>query len=117
MQKIEFKFNGSGWGYLWLFLWTTFLTIITLGLFFPWTASASMRWFARSTTLNGEKLAFKGTGMGFLGNWLLILVLSIITFGLYMPWGICRIYRWAINNTMYAKNVPVELPDMEPETV
>lgn len=30
-----FVFVGSGLGYLWLLIWTTVVSIVTLGLFFP----------------------------------------------------------------------------------
>jgi uncharacterized membrane protein YjgN (DUF898 family) len=75
---------------------------LTLGLFFPWSASAGMRWITKNTAIDGKQLCFKGTGAGYFGNWLLILILTVITLGIYMPWGICRIYKWAINNTYFA---------------
>ena len=34
-MKRDFEFDGSGFGYLWLCIWTTVLTVITCGLFFP----------------------------------------------------------------------------------
>ncbi len=104
----KFEFNGSGLGFFWLFIWTTVLSIVTLGLSFPWTASATMRWVMGNTTIDGKQLCFKGTGMGFFGNWLLIIILTFVTIGIYTPWGACRITRWAINNTYYAEAGDVE---------
>jgi len=42
-MKRDFEFDGSGFGYLWLCIWTTVLTVITCGLFFPWAYSAQQR--------------------------------------------------------------------------
>lgn len=106
MEQANFEFNGTGLGYIWIFIWTTVLTVVTFGIFFPWAASAAMRWYVGNTTLNGEKLVFQGTGPGFFVNWLIILVLSTVTLGLYAPWGACRIYRWMINNVHIAGALP-----------
>ena len=84
------------------------INVLTLGLFFPWSESAVMRWVTKNKAIDGRQLFFKGTGVGFFGNWLLILIISVITFGMYMPWGTCRIYKWTINNTYYADADDVE---------
>ena len=99
MQTRLFEFRGSGFGYIWVILWTTVVTMVTLGLFFPWAYSAQQRWIASNTYLNGQPLRFDGTGIGFFGQWLLILVLSFITLGIYIPWGYCRFKRWEVENT------------------
>lgn len=44
MAHGKFEFKGTGLGYLWLFIWTTFLLIITLGIFYPWAVTARKRW-------------------------------------------------------------------------
>ena len=44
-----FVFVGSGLGYLWLLIWTTVVSIITVGLFFPWAYSAQQRWICANT--------------------------------------------------------------------
>lgn len=97
-----FEFRGSGLGYIWLLLWTTVVSFLTLGLFFPWAYSAQQRWIASNTYIDGRQLVFNGSGLGLLGTWLLILVLSFITLGLYIPWAYCRIKRWEIENTAFA---------------
>lgn len=64
-MKRDFEFDGSGFGYLWLCIWTTVLTVITCGLFFPWAYSAQQRWICSNTYVNGRQLRFEGTGFGF----------------------------------------------------
>ena len=100
MQTRLFEFRGSGFGYIWVMLWTTVVTMITLGLFFPWAYSAQQRWIASNTYFNGQPLRFDGTGIGFFGQWLLILILTFITLGIYIPWGYCRFKRWELENTV-----------------
>lgn len=75
-MKRDFEFDGSGFGYLWLCIWTTVLTVITCGLFFPWAYSAQQRWICSNTYVNGRQLRFEGTGFGFFFQWLLIMVLT-----------------------------------------
>ena len=60
-----FVFVGSGLGYLWLLIWTTVVSIITVGLFFPWAYSAQQRWICANTYVEGRRLRFDGTGLGF----------------------------------------------------
>lgn len=97
-----FEFRGSGFGYIWLLVWTTVVSILTFGLFFPWAYSAQQRWIASNTYINGRQLVFNGSGLGFLGTWLLIMILSAITLGLYIPWAYCRMKRWEVENTTFA---------------
>ena len=58
-----FVFVGSGLGYLWLLIWTTVVSIITVGLFFPWAYSAQQRWICANTYVEGRRLRFDGTGL------------------------------------------------------
>ncbi|MDR7866834.1 MAG: DUF898 family protein [Sporomusaceae bacterium] len=98
----KFEFRGSGLGYFWLFVWTSLVSIVTFGLFFPWAYSAQQRWIAANTYVGGRQQAFVGSGLGLLGHWLLIMVLTFITFGLYTPWAYCRLKRWEVDNTVFA---------------
>ena len=109
MGQTNFEFRGSGLGYFWLALWTTVLTIITGGLFFPWAISAQKRWQASNTFIGGRQLRFCGTGLSFLWQWILISVFTVITLGIYIPWAVCRVYRWVAKNTMFEDEVPPKL--------
>jgi uncharacterized membrane protein YjgN (DUF898 family) len=108
MAHGKFEFKGSGFGYIWLFIWTTFLTIITFGIFFPWAITATQRWLAANTRIDGKQLCFKGSGAGFFANWLLILILTFLTLGIYAPWGVVRLFRWIVGNTYFADTGDVE---------
>ena len=72
-----FVFVGSGLGYLWLLIWTTVVSIITVGLFFPWAYSAQQRWICANTYVEGRRLRFDGTGLGFFFQWLLLLAFML----------------------------------------
>ncbi|MBA7517372.1 hypothetical protein ES705_09425 [subsurface metagenome] len=108
MPTGKFEFRGKGGGYLWLVIWTSFLCLITSGLFYPWAFCASQKWIAEHTSIDEKQLVFKGTGIGIFGTWLLILLLSVITLGIYAPWGYCRLMRWKTNNLYFAEAGDVE---------
>ena len=108
MPTGKFEFHGKGGSYLWLVIWTTFLCIITGGLFYPWAFCASQKWIAKSTSIDEKQLVFKGTGGGVFGTWLLIVLLSVITAGIYIPWGYCRLMRWKTNNLYFAEAGDIE---------
>lgn len=97
----QFQFKGSGFGYFWLLIWTTVVSVITFGLYFPWAYSAQQRWICRNTYVEGRRLRFEGTGIGFFFQRLIIMVLTTITFGLYAPWGYCQFKRWETENTVF----------------
>ena len=97
-----FEFRGTGFGYLWLLIWTSVISVITLGLYFPWAYSALQRWIADNTYVNDRQLVFTGSGIQFLGHWLLIMILTFITLGLYAPWAYCQLKRWETENTYFA---------------
>jgi len=110
MPQGNFEFQGRGLSFLWLLIWTTLLTLITVGIFTPWAYTAQQKWIARNTTVDGKPLEFTGTGLGLLGNWLLVFILTTITLGIYVPWGYCRLKRWEINNLHFAGGTPFAAP-------
>ena len=71
MPHGKFEFQGTGGSYFWLMIWTSILTALTLGLFWPWAYSIQQRWIAERTFIDGKQLMFNGSGVSFFGNWLL----------------------------------------------
>jgi uncharacterized membrane protein YjgN (DUF898 family)/ribosomal protein L40E len=108
MAHGKFEFIGKGSQYLWLLIWTTVLTILTVGIFGPWAIAAQIRWLVSHIKIDGKQLCFKGSGGGYFANWLLMMFLTIITLGIYLPWGIVRLVRWIVSNTYFADPGDVE---------
>ncbi|MEG0798245.1 MAG: DUF898 family protein [Acidaminococcaceae bacterium] len=101
-MKNSFEFRGGGFGYIWLLLWTTVVSTLTFGLFFPWAYSAQQRWICANTYVEGRQLVFTGSGIGFFAQWVIIILLVLVTCGLYAPWGYCKFKRWETSNTTFA---------------
>lgn len=77
------------------------LTIVTLGLGFPWAYCMTYRWEAKHTVINGRRLRFNGTGMQLFGNWIKWLLLTLITFGIYAFWLDIKLKKWKIKHTEF----------------
>jgi uncharacterized membrane protein YjgN (DUF898 family) len=81
-----------------------FLTIITIGIYWPAMYINLYRYFAGKTILEvAEKeqarLGFDGkTSSGFALLWGQTL-LSILTLGIYLPWAIANCIRFFVNNS------------------
>ena len=108
MAHGKFEFKGTGGSYLWLYIWTAVLTIITAGIFSPWAYSAQQRWISKNTWIDDKQLVFKGTDAGIFGTFLLSILLTLITAGIYAPWGYARLKRWQTNNLYFADPGDVE---------
>lgn len=80
-------------------LFTYLLTLISLGLLFPFAVCYRQKWIARHTIINRKKIVFSGKAMSLVGNYLLWWFLSIITLGIYSLWLPIKIYEWQVKNT------------------
>lgn len=90
LQQIGWKILGA------------LVTLITLGICFPWAYCMIYRWEAKHTVINGHRLAFDGTAMQLFGNWIKWLLLSIITFGIYALWMQIKLKKWQVKHTHFA---------------
>ncbi|MEG0693447.1 MAG: DUF898 family protein, partial [Oscillospiraceae bacterium] len=64
----------------------TLITIVTLGICYPWAVCMKYGWETRHTVVNGRRLAFDGNGAQLFGNWIKWCLLTIITIGIYSFW-------------------------------
>lgn len=78
------------------------VTMLTLGICFPWAICMIYRWEAKHTVINGHRLQFTGTGMQLFGNWIKWLLLSIITLGIYGFWVNIKLMQWKARHTEFA---------------
>jgi|GEM_PF-706008 len=59
---LSMDFTGKPTDYLILLLKTTFLTIVTLGLYYPWARAERLRFLMNHTQLGSHFFSFTGTG-------------------------------------------------------
>lgn len=92
-------------GLLQLIGWTILgwlVTVLTLGICFPWSYTMLFRWEAHHTVINGRRLHFDGTAVQLFGLWIKWLVLVIITLGIYGFWVGISLKKWRVKHTSFA---------------
>ncbi|NEW65679.1 DUF898 family protein [Carnobacteriaceae bacterium zg-84] len=83
-------------------LFGTIITVLTLGICYPWAVCLIYRWKTKHTVIEGHRLIFTGTAMGLFGNWIKWLLLSIITLGIYSFWVGIKLEQWKTKHTFFA---------------
>lgn len=95
------KFDAGLASYIWLLIWTGFVTLITLGIAYPWTMAARYGWKIRHTIINGQRLEFDGTGIQLFGQWIKWWLLMLITLGIYGLWVPIKLEKWRVSHTSF----------------
>ncbi len=78
------------------------VTVLSLGLLFPWAFCMIYSWETKHTVINGHRLTFDGTALQLFGNWIKWLLLTIITLGIYGFWVNIKLKQWKIKHTHFA---------------
>lgn len=80
------SFQGSGSQLFGIQIINLFLTMITLGLYYPWAKAAYLKYMYQSTEYGGSRFAFEGTGKemfkGFIKAFLIIALMYAVLMGL-----------------------------------
>lgn len=71
----ELKFKGTGGKLFSTLIVNWILTVITLGLYYPWAKVNLLKYMYESTTFNDEEFEFKGTGKEMFIGFLKVIVL------------------------------------------
>lgn len=103
MQR-RIQFTGTGGGLFIRFLGGMLLTLVTLGLGYPWFIVILWRYMEKNTSLETEsgpvKFEFRGTGGGLFVTFIVGYLLTCITFGIYGPWFTCKLIRFFADNSV-----------------
>lgn len=75
------------------------ITVLTLGVCYPFAPVLRERWRAKHTIVDGQRLNFTGSALGLFGLWLKWFFLCIITIGIYSFWVAPRIQKWKTEHT------------------
>lgn len=80
----------------------TIITVLTLGICYPWALCMMYGYRINHTVIEGRRLKFSGSATGLFGNWIKWLFLCIITIGIYSFWLGIALEKWKVKNTSFA---------------
>ena len=99
-QEYKLDFHGKGSDFFGIIIVNWLLTIVTLGIYYPWAKAKQLQYIYSATSLNGDSFSFHGTGKemfkGFIKAILIFGTLyGILILAMYlkMPfWGLFLFY-------------------------
>lgn len=89
-------FQLIGWSIL-----GSLITLVTLGICYPWALCMVYGWEINHTVVEGRRLKFTGSAFGLFGHWIKWLIFIIITFGIYTFWVFIALKKWKVQNTIF----------------
>lgn len=100
-MKNESYFDGGLFQLIGWKLLGGLITLITLGICYPWAVCMVYNWEVKHTVIEGKRLEFDGKAIGLFGNWIKWLLLTIITFGIYGFWVNIKLKKWITKHTHF----------------
>ncbi len=76
--RLPIRFTGSGSEYFRIWIVNLLLTIVTIGIYFPWAKVRRLRYFHGNTLVDGHALDFHGSPVKMLKGYMLVGVLFIL---------------------------------------
>ncbi len=95
-------YRGGLLGHFFFNLLLKLVTIVTLGIAWPFLATAKLKYVTSRTYINGEKQIFDGNPMQLFGKYILWLFLTVITLGVYSFWLKTNVKKWTTKHTHFA---------------
>lgn len=102
VEKTESYFDGGLLQMIGYSILAFFMTLLTLGLCYPWAVCMLQNWRIKHTVIEGRRLRFDGTGIGLFGNYIKWWLLSIVTIGIYALWLPIKMEKWVTKHTFFA---------------
>ena len=101
----RFTFDGGAATYIGTGLLGFLITVLTLGICYPFALVLGERWRAKHSFIDGQRLVFTGTAIGLFGLWIKWFLLIVITLGIYVFWVVPRITAWKWEHTNFESAV------------
>jgi uncharacterized membrane protein YjgN (DUF898 family) len=98
-QSKNFTFDGEIGSYIGTLFLSILLTIVTLGIAYPWALVMRQQWITNHTLVDGRRLKFLGSGTELFGLYIIWFILIVITLGIYSLWVGPKITKWVVENT------------------
>lgn len=83
-DKYEISFKGNGGEYFTIVIVNWLLTVITLGLYYPWAKARNLQYMYSATEFNNVPFVFHGTGKEMFKGFIKALLLLVIIYGLFL---------------------------------
>ena len=77
------------------------ITIVTLGICYPWAVCMVYNWEIKHTVVDGKRMEFDGKAIQLFGNWIKWFFLTIITIGIYGFWLDIKVKKWKTKHTHF----------------
>lgn len=83
-KKMDYKldFKGEGKAFFGIVIVNWLLTIVTLGIYYPWAKAKTLQFMFGQTTLNDDAFAFHGTGKEMFKGFIKVIIIFAILFGI-----------------------------------
>ena len=82
-QNYSLEFHGKGSEFFSIMIVNWLLTLVTLGLYYPWARAKKLRYIYGQTELNNERFHFAGTGKEMFKGFIKIILLYFIIIAIY----------------------------------
>ncbi len=96
---MESYFDGGLVGFIVLQITNLFITLLSIGIAYPYVIARSFKWEVEHTVINGKRLKFNGTGRSLVWFWIKWAFILLITVGFALPWYFLSVMDWKVRNT------------------
>ena len=83
-EEYEISFKGNGGEYFTIVIVNWLLTVITLGLYYPWAKARKLQYLYSATEFNKIPFAFHGTGREMFKGFIKAVLILTIVYGIYI---------------------------------
>lgn len=80
----QIRFTGSGKNLFGIYIVNAILTVVTLGLYYPWAKAATLRYLYQETELDGSRFTFHGTGKEMFKGFIKAVAIFGVLYGLLL---------------------------------
>lgn len=86
-QNYKLDFHGKGSDFFGIIIVNWLLTIITLGIYYPWAKAKQLQFIYSSTSLNGDSFSFHGTGKEMFKGFIKAILIFGILYGVLISFA------------------------------
>jgi uncharacterized membrane protein YjgN (DUF898 family) len=95
-QNHKFAFWGQGAQLFIISIINVLLTIVTLGIYYPWAKATKLKYMYENTEFAGSRFAFHGTGKEMFKGFIKVLIAYWVFFGAYLFLISQQLIGWAL---------------------